>query len=223
MNLLMAVAGWTLALWALIELRRREMLIRDAAHELRGPLGAVSLGLELLRRQRVSRRRADSLLAELARIDAAIDDVGAAARGRRAPARRERVELETVVARSSDAWGAVAERAGRSVTLDWPAGRVPVRADPRRLAQAFGNLLANAVEHGGGDIVVRGRPEGASMRVEVADQGSPGPRQKPLPGRGRGLVIAERALSEAGGRLRAWDQHGGGRVAVAELPLDGAA
>jgi signal transduction histidine kinase len=217
---LLGISGWVLALVVLFELRRRSWLLRDAAHELRGPLTAMSLGLEALRRQPPARRRAEALMNELGRAVAATDDVSAAARGRRAAPVPEIIRLDHLVGLSGEAWAPVAQRAGGSLLFDWPAGAVPVKADRRRLAQAFGNLLANAVEHGGGEIVVRGRPVGDAIRVEVSDSGA-GPA---LPRRrrssGRGLVIAERALKQAGGRLEARERPGGGRVAVAELPLE---
>ena len=69
--LALAIAGWLAAALALAELRRRSSLLADAAHELRGPVTALSLGLEALRRQPASRRRAEALLAELGRMHAA--------------------------------------------------------------------------------------------------------------------------------------------------------
>jgi signal transduction histidine kinase len=206
-----AAAGWCVAAGLALELRWRAGLIADAAHELRGPLTAISLGLEALRRQPVARRRAEALLAELGRMEAAAEDVAAAARGRRHMGEARPVELRTVVERTSEAWRASAGRRGGRVLVDWRAGPAHVRADPRRLAQALGNLLANAVEHGGGEVVVRGRPSPGGVRVEVADRGA---------GRGRGLAIAERAVAEAGGGLGSRDRPGGGRVAVVELPVD---
>jgi len=219
---LVCVAGWLAAVALALELRRRARLIRDAGHELRGPLGALSLGLETLRRQPVVRARAEALLTELMRAEAAADDVAEAARGRRASESRETVRLERLVRQSAEAWAPSAERAGRSVRVDWPADATRVRADRRRLAQAFGNLLANAVEHGGGEVLVRGRPVGDAIRVEISDRGGgKAGGHRPRKGtRGRGLVIAERALRGAGGRLEARGAPGGGRVAVAELPLE---
>ena len=62
-----------------MELRRRAGLVADAAHELRGPLTAISLGIEALRRQPAARRRAEALATELCRMEVAAEDVGAAA------------------------------------------------------------------------------------------------------------------------------------------------
>jgi signal transduction histidine kinase len=245
LGLTFAFAGWAAALAAVLELRRRAGLIADAGHELRAPLGAIALGLETFRRQPVARRRAEALLVELGRAEAAVDDVREAARGRRAAARGERVALGPLVECSGEAWAAAAERAGGKMRFDWPAEpatrSATVRADRRRLAQAFGNLLANAVEHGGGDVVVRGRRVPGAIRVEVVDGGaragepggtSPHPRDRLRSQlgfatnsrtHGRGLAIAERALREAGGRLEAREAAEGGRIAIAELPVhDGA-
>jgi len=84
------------------------------------------------------------------------------------------------------------------------SGRRAAAAPQLRAAQALGNLVANAEEHGGGVVAVRSRRVGALLRLEVAD-------------RGRGMAIARRAAAEAGGsvdlRLRA-----GGSTAVLELP-----
>ena len=63
------------------ELRRRARLVADAAHELRGPLTAISLGIEALRRQPAARQRAEALATELCRMEVAADDVAAAGAG----------------------------------------------------------------------------------------------------------------------------------------------
>jgi len=92
--------------------------------------------------------------------------------------------------------------------LRWDAGPVAVRADRGRLAQAFSNLLANAIEHGSGRVDVHGTRVGDRVRVEVRDQGP----------RGQGLGIAARAVEEAGGALEVERAEDGTTVAV-ELPL----
>jgi signal transduction histidine kinase len=86
------------------------------------------------------------------------------------------------------------------VEIDWRAGPVRVRADRGRLAQALGNLLANAVEHGAGPIRVSAWRSGERVRLEVVNRAD----------RGRGLRIASRAVEQSGGTLA---------VAAIELPL----
>jgi signal transduction histidine kinase len=221
-TLALAAAGWLTAAILLVELRRRAGLVADAAHELRGPLTAIGLGIEALRRQPAARRRADALTTELSRMEMAAEDVAAAACGRRASVRPGSIDLKRLVHGSSEAWQAAAGRRGGRVTFDWRTRGADVHADRRRLAQAFGNLLANAVEHGGGEIVVRGRPTDGGIRVEVLDGGTPGQaRARARAGpRGRGLAIATRAIEQAGGRLASFDTRDGGRLAVAELPVE---
>jgi signal transduction histidine kinase len=168
------------------------------------------------------RQRAEALATEVCRMQVAVEDAAATGRGRRATAKPLRLAIKPLVERSAAAWLPAAQRRGRRLTFDWPGSASSVDADPRRMAQAFGNLLANAIEHGGGEIVVRGRPWEGGIRVEVEDRGSAASpsRRRRFGRRGRGLAIAARALEGAGGRLSTFDRPGGGRVAVAELPVD---
>jgi signal transduction histidine kinase len=62
-----------------------------------------------------------------------------------------------------------------------------VRADRGRVAQALGNVLANAAEHGDGEITVLARRAESRVLVSVANE------------RGRGLKIAGDAAREARG------------------------
>jgi signal transduction histidine kinase len=102
-------------------------------------------------------------------------------------------------------------------------GDVAVVADAGRLAQATGNLLANALEHGRGDVEVSVCVRHGRARVEVSDHG--GGLREPLPApsrgrgqRGRGLAIAAAIAARHGGRLAAAPAVGGTTVAL-ELPL----
>jgi signal transduction histidine kinase len=80
-------------------------------------------------------------------------------------------------------------------------------------------------------VRVRGRADGARVRIEVIDDG-PGLSapvaalaRRPRAGRGRrgrGLAIAAEIAARHGGRLAAAPAAGGGRV-VLELPLAGQA
>ena len=154
-------------------------------------------------------------------MEIAADDAAAAAGGRRAVARPDRLDLERLVRGSGEAWQQAAGRRGGRVTFDWRAGAASVQADRRRLAQAFGNLLANAVEHGGGEIVVRGRPgERRNTRRGRGPRDRGAGSSAAARGAVAGIAIATRALEQAGGRLASFDRPGGGRVAVAELPVE---
>jgi signal transduction histidine kinase len=182
---------------------RRLRLVAHAEHELRGPLTAVALGLESVAWMDP---RLSGLMLEVERARTGLADLEAARRGRRAVGATETVRLDRVVWRAVTGWDLTARRAGGGVHLDWRAGPVNVRADRGRLAQALGNVLANAVEHGGGNIRVTGRRTPRGVRIEVRDSG-----------RGHGLGIAARAVRSAGGNLRV-AAAGEGTAVSLELP-----
>jgi signal transduction histidine kinase len=92
-------------------------------------------------------------------------------------------------------------------------GRALVRADPVRLAQACGNLVANAVEHGASPVRVRGRVLAGRVRVEVEDAGPglPGPERELVDGSGRGRGMDWRWRPGARGREMNWRRPPGER------------
>jgi len=218
---LAALGGWAvaaLAVVAAVRLRRRLELVGDAAHELRGPATALVFAVAALRRDPAAARWAPRIDGQLDRLAVGLADLEAARSGCAAQARREPVLLERVVRTAVDAWRAPFAAAGRDLALCWEAGPEHVAADPGRLAQALGNLLANAAEHGRGPVAVSVFRSGAgTVRIEVRDAGGRGERRAPAPGRGRGLRIARRAARAAGGELTL-DRGAGGTVAALGLP-----
>lgn len=131
----------------------RMRLIAEAEHELRGPLQVIALAAP------------GELQPELERLRIALADLAAARSGRRADAGVEPVRLDRLVWRTATASDLAARRVGGGVHLDWSAGPVTVRANRGRLAQVLANLLANAVEHGGGQVRVVGRRMKHGIRV----------------------------------------------------------
>lgn len=215
-------AALVILLIALLALGRRVVLdaermrlVAEAEHELRGPLQAIALALDAeARGTRVppgagvgSALPADALRPEIERARVALADLAEARAGRRASVRGETVRLDRLVWRAATASDLAARRVGGGVHLDWSAGPVAIRASHGRLAQALANLLANAVEHGGGVVRVSGRRTERGIRVEVRDSG-----------RGHGLAVAAKAVRDAGGSLTATRAGSGTAVAI-ELPL----
>jgi signal transduction histidine kinase len=103
------------------------------------------------------------------------------------------------------------------VSAEWEAGMPRVIADRARLAQALGNLLANADEHGEGPVELRGRRVPGAVRIEVSNRA--GERRAPADGRGRGLRIARAAAASGGWRLD-YRSEGKRVIAAIELPLE---
>jgi len=89
-----------------------------------------------------------------------------------------------------------------------------------RLAQVLGNVIANAVEHGVGPVEVQARSEGRMARLELVNRDRVnGGDHGSGTGRGRGIVIAQRAAGELGGRVRV-ESEGGRTRTIVELPAE---
>jgi signal transduction histidine kinase len=108
--------------------------------------------------------------------------------------------------------------------LDAAGPRLLVHADRLRLAQAIGNLVVNALEHGAGPVRLRAHATRTHVRVEVRDHGPglPAPVAALAGGghagrRGHGLAIAARVVARHGGRLLTAPVSSGACV-VLELP-----
>lgn len=245
-----AVAGWVLAgaagavaaLFRATLTSRMESVAR-ACHELRGPLTAARLGLELAQRgEGLSPARMRAIELELDRASLVLGDLsepGGAADPRSSAAAftAERVDVRELVADSLEAWRPAASAAGVELRMAWSGEPVEVVGERLRLAQATGNLIANAIEHGGGTVEVRGRAEPCCVRIEVLDHG-PGlsapltelvrqtrrRRRRGLSGRdrsrGHGLAVAGAVAAAHGGRLAAGPSQCGARL-VLELPVAG--
>ncbi|MEA2404790.1 MAG: two-component system, OmpR family, sensor kinase [Thermoleophilaceae bacterium] len=194
-----ALSGWLLAFASVARTRGRDERLARAEHELRGPLTALSLAAAAWSRDPARRGAAEVLDAQLARAGAGLDELRAARRGGVAPRRTEPIALESLSRSAMAGWRLAAAREGRTVEVDWRAGAVTVRADRGRVAQALGNVIANAVEHGRGPVRLSARRTATGVRLEVENE------------RGRGIPIAAAAAEQAGGRLT---------VATLDLPVE---
>jgi signal transduction histidine kinase len=156
-------------------------LIARAEHELRGAATALALACETLRRDPAAGGHAAVIDAQLDRLRAGLEDLDTARRGRPAdgPVATEPVELAALTRAAARPW---------QTSFEWEGGAAPANLDRRRFAKALGNVLANAAEHGAGDIRVTGRAHSGGVRLQVRN-------------RGRGLAIAAEAVEELGGSL----------------------
>jgi signal transduction histidine kinase len=214
------------AFWRL-QLRRRRELVARACHELRGPLTAAHLALHGgVRNGDAPPARLAAVDRELDRAAVALEDLAAARHGRRAPDRDEPVDVGDLLAYQALTWRMVAGVFGCRLELVESASGAMVRGDRVRLTQAVGNLVANALEHGDGQVRLLARTQGDRVRIEVADDGPglPAPvgdlTRRPRAGRGRrgrGLAIAADIADRHGGRLVAAPTARGARIAL-ELP-----
>jgi two-component system, OmpR family, sensor kinase len=206
---------------------REQAFVANASHELRTPLSTLRVELDLaLRRPRPSEELVDALRSaqiEVERLSDLADDLLELARAD--DGRLPVVAAETNVA---DIFMAVRDRfdgSGERVRLAPGADR-PITADPRRLEQALGNLVDNALRYGDGQVLLAVEGNGSGpIELHVRDGGPGFPpgfldqaferfsRADPSRagrGAGLGLPIVRMIARAHGGDAHAVNQEGGG-------------
>ncbi len=171
---LIAACGWLLAgvaagcvVLVRYALAKRIELAARACHELRGPLTAARLGLQLGSRMgELSPARLRAIDLELGRAALALDDLTSARDPGHLPGSVEEIDVAELLADSAEAWCAAAAATGVGVAMSWSGPPAEVIGDRLRLAQAIGNLIANAVEHGGNGAGREGGEQWAGERWE---------------------------------------------------------
>jgi signal transduction histidine kinase len=231
---LVCAFGWALAAAAAlmvlalrVRLARGEARVARAAHELRGPIGAARLAVAALeRRGELAPARAAGLDLELRRAGVALEDLT----GRGVPLREEPIAVAELLHEQVAVWRLVAHALGAELVLGAVLPGVHVLGDRVRLAQAIGNLISNAVHHGGGRIELGARRVGECVRIEVCDEGPGLPaglltlaeRRESTGRHGHGLAVAATVAQGHGGRLTPAPSLRGARIGL-ELPALGLA
>jgi signal transduction histidine kinase len=205
----------------------------DVSHQLRTPLAALRLRLELLAQD------SDEIVAgelagaqeEIRRLSRLVNGLLAVARAEHSTAAPANVAVDEVVRSRVAAWRPAAEEQG--ITLAAPApDRVYARMVDGQLEQILDNLLANSLDalRSGDSIDISARPVQGKVQITVADSG-PGMTagQKRLAfrrfatgtegGTGLGLAIVDRLVASNGGAAALSDTPGGGLTVTIELPV----
>jgi signal transduction histidine kinase len=230
----LCLAGWGIAavLGALVlalrlRVARRAAHVARACHELRGPLGAARLALAAMeRRGEIPLERVAGLDLELRRAGLALEELG----GRAVAQRDEPICVAELLREQVAVWHLVASGLGAELVLGTVLPGVHVLGDRVRLAQAIGNLVVNAVQHGGGRVELAARQAGDVVRIEVSDEGPGLPagvialaeRREGAGPHGHGLAVAATVARRHGGRLAPAPSLRGARVGL-ELPALGLA
>ncbi len=181
----------------------------NASHQLRSPLTAIAISLELIgdSPDPAARREAAEALTQVAGLDDRINELLELARTGRvaAPAR---IDVAALVARHVQAIAARFHRAGRRLTLDAP-GVVEADVTASALTQSVEILLDNALVHGSGDVEVRVvAVDRGGVEIVIRDEGhivdtpdvSAGIGQDRR-GHGLGLLLAGNLLRPDGGSV----------------------
>jgi len=206
----------------LVEAQRR--VLASASHELRSPLARLRVALELAREDPAGgRRRLDDAVAEVAELDALVEELLLAGRLELQAPRRtaDAVDVGALLAEE-------AVRVGASAAVE----PVPMHADARLLRVLVRNLLENARRHGGGPVEagIAVQPGARrAVRLWVADRGPGVPeaeRERIFEpfyrraghaegedgGVGLGLYLVRRIAQAYGGAAECRARDGGGSV-----------
>jgi two-component system OmpR family sensor kinase len=150
--------------------------IADAAHELRTPVTALRLQLELLRQADESGRQQalEDLAAGVARAERLTQQLLAIARVEPdgAELRLTRIDLAELVRSTVTAFSVKAENAGIDLGADAP-GALSVKGDFEQLSVLLNNLVENALRYtpSGGVVDVIARQSGSGAVLIVRDDG----------------------------------------------------
>jgi signal transduction histidine kinase len=210
-------------------------------HELRGPLNAISLRLDLLNRSLEEDDPTDPAARRLQRD--AVERVRAVL-AEFSQAMPEAVSIEGLDPVSSRPFDLVALVRGvlsavrhealvrrLRIESELPEQPVLILADPARIRQAVLNLVSNAFDAmpSGGPVRISAGVRAGQARVRVEDAG-PGIRPEhqailseghPAPGKetaGIGLYVTRRILEDFGGTVRIDNRIDGGAIAEVEIP-----
>lgn len=224
--------------------RQRDDLMLVTAHDVRGILQAVRLGLEaqLLRAQEqdIDRpalaRAMQRSVRELGSMTRLLQDMldGAQVEARKLVLHLEPGDLLAIVAASMERERPDAVAAGCTLTLD-AKGEVPGRFDAVRVAQVVENLLSNAIKYGAGKpITVAVRSGEGEAEISITDQGrgiakseqervferfERAEEQARAGSYGLGLWIAREVAKLQGGTVELRSEIGKGSTFTFRLPL----
>ncbi|MDQ3781662.1 MAG: HAMP domain-containing histidine kinase [Actinomycetota bacterium] len=161
-----------------LEAMRRDF-VANVSHELKTPLGALSVLAEALRDtddDATRRRLAGRILGEAARMSDLVVGLLDLSLVESEEPETKPIDLGEVLLEAVGRVGALADASGIPVRAELPELPLVIAADRRQLATAVANLLDNAVGHtvadaGKTEVVVRAFGDGDLAVIEVQDHG----------------------------------------------------
>lgn len=206
-------------------LDEKDQMLGAIGHDLRTPLAALRVRIESVEDDEDRARMADTI----DEMNVTLDDILSLARLGRPSEPLTETDLSALI----DAVVADFHDLGHDVGYE-DGERLIMRIRPALMRRAVRNLIENAVKYGGGAEVAL-KPDGASVRIEVADRGPGIPedqiaavfdpftrldasRNRSTGGVGLGLTLARAIVREAGGDISLANRDGGGLCAVISLP-----
>lgn len=225
-----------------VEQMRRDF-VANTSHELKTPVGAVSLLAEAIEsaaddppQVRVFAVRLQAEAARLGSLTARIMNLSKL-QAADEPMLVVEISIDEVIASSVDAHALQASAAGVELLRGGERG-LYVRGDTQILVEAVGNLIANAITYSprGSRVGVGVKRDGDVVEIAVTDQGigisesdqsrvferfyrSDQARSRSTGGSGLGLSIVKHAVQRHGGEVRLWSRPGRGSTFTIRLPI----
>jgi two-component system, OmpR family, sensor kinase len=214
---------------------RERRFVAEASHELRTPLALLKTELELaLRRPRSAdelRAALTSAAEETDRLAVLAEELLVLARADEGELRldREQIDAGELLDAVARRFAPRAEEGARALRVEAPDDLV-VEADRLLVEQALGNLVDNALLHGGGGVTLSAARRGDAVEFCVVD-GGVGFAEDMLSraferfsgtvgrgGAGLGLALVDAIAQAHGGTVAARNRAGGGAEVVVALP-----
>jgi two-component system sensor histidine kinase CpxA len=217
-------------------LRGQKRFLGDIAHELCSPLARLQMALGILE-QRGTREQQPYIASageKAAQIASLVNELLAFSKASLEPAA---VKLEPVNIRNAVGEAIrreSAEAAGVRIEVD---EMLAALAEPDLLARALGNLIRNAIRHGGntGPVTVGAMRDGSDVLIHVSDSGPGVPaadlarifeafyrvdtsRDRETGGAGIGLSIVKTCIEACGGTVSARNREPAGLEVTIRLP-----
>ena len=225
-----------------VEQMRRDF-VANTSHELKTPVGAVSLLAEAIESAADDpdqvRNFASRLTAEASRLALLTSRIMNLSRLQAADELTEErdVAVDEIVASAVEAHAIQAGSAGVEIVRGGTRG-LYVRGDAQILSEAVGNLLANAIAYSpkGSNVGVGVKSVDQVVEIAVTDRGigiaegdqdrvferfyrADQARSRRTGGTGLGLAIVKHAVQRHGGEVRLWSRPGRGSTFTIRLPL----
>ena len=221
--------------------QRLAVAARTLAHEVRTPLNALAIHLELLRNTSKVESGSESAQSQqqhsLTALETSVRQVDQLVRDftdYSAPVTMQRQSLDAaeVLAASLNALASPCAVQKIALTQELSPGPWKIQGDATRLRQAFDNLLRNAIEAqpNGGEIRVTGRNNGDELVLDFSDAGPGVPVEQRASifefgkttkanGSGIGLPLSQLIVEAHGGSLAYRDRNGAGGGATFRITL----